>query len=584
MTDGPDDACPRWSPDGRRLTFTSTRGVGTFALYELDLATGGAQPLATPPGTVEDHAWSPDGSRILVLVAAPGAEQADALGSGRLGGDDDGPTWLPDVSSSADAGTLGRSLHLIDVASGTMRPAWPGGQNVWEAAWCGDDAIVAVTSEDEGEDGWYDASLVLVDLASGRSRVLRETEVQLGWACGNASGSCVAVVEAVCSDRLLVAGDLLLIDPGTGATRTVDTLGVDVSSLAWRDGERLLATGLRGVRPVALDVDTTAGRARELWTGTCTEDEYRPSAAPLGHGDALATVVCAWDRAPVLAVIQAGAERVLADSDHPGWQAIRAITGERRLIRWTAPDGLEIEGFLTLPHGEAPYPTILYVHGGPVYAFQDRPPTLPEIALVDAGYAVFAPNPRGSFGRGQEFAARVVGDMGGADNDDYLSGLDQLVRDGIADPTRIGITGTSYGGFMACWLPACDARFAAAVAISPVTDWYSEHFGSNLRAWVERFLEGEPSPGGQHSSRSPVLRPEGMRTPTLLTAGLHDDATPPGQAIEFHRRLRDRGIPTDLVLYPEEGHGVHSYPAMFDLVARTLDWFDRYLVAGRAAP
>src|SRR5262249_49571312 len=145
-----------------------------------------------------------------------------------------------------------------------------------------------------------------------------------------------------------------------------------------------------------------------------------------------------------------GGERVLADLGHDGTTARHAMLGDRRRLRWTAPDGREIEGFLTLPRGEPPFPAILHVHGGPIWASQDRPPHDGILALIEHGYAVFEPNVRGSTGHGRSFAELVVGDMGGGDTGDMLSGLDHLVAEGLADGDRIGIIGQSYGGFMAC--------------------------------------------------------------------------------------------------------------------------------------
>jgi len=185
---------------------------------------------------------------------------------------------------------------------------------------------------------------------------------------------------------------------------------------------------------------------------------------------------------------------------------------------------------------------------------------------------------RGSSGRGQEFAALVVGDMGGGDLGDLLAGLDQLVSDGLADPERLGIMGMSYGGFMSCWLPTQDPRFRAAAALSPVSDWYAERFGSNLGAWVGDFLDGEPRPGGgQYYDRSPVLFAHDDRTPTLLTAGGLDRATPPDQAIEFYNALVEQGVASDVVVYPGEGHGVHSLPALIDWTTRIVAWFQRHM-------
>ena len=115
---------------------------------------------------------------------------------------------------------------------------------------------------------------------------------------------------------------------------------------------------------------------------------------------------------------------------------------------------------------------------------------------------------------------------------------------------------------MACWLPTQDARFKAAVAFSPVTNWYSERYGSNLGAWVGDFLDGEPTArrAGSTTTAARCCSPSADRTPTLLTAGLLDRATPPDQAIEFHNALVEQGVASDVVIYPGEGHGVHYLP------------------------
>ena len=170
--------------------------------------------------------------------------------------------------------------------------------------------------------------------------------------------------------------------------------------------------------------------------------------------------------------------------------------------------------------------------------------------------------------------------MGGADARDDLAGVDALVERGVADPERIGVTGGSYGGFMSCWLPVVDQRFKASVAVSPVTDFYSQHWNSNIGAWDAWFLGGEPQDDApQYRERSPVFFADRVTTPTLLTAGTEDRCTPPGQAIEFSRALRARGVPVEVAIYPGEGHGVRKLPAYIDLVARTTAWFERFMPA-----
>jgi dipeptidyl aminopeptidase/acylaminoacyl peptidase len=418
---------------------------------------------------------------------------------------------------------------------------------------------------------------VLIEVATGIDRTVLESDVQLGWVQASPDGGRLAVVEALCSDRLVVAGDVLLLDPEGGDVVRVDTSHVDVAGIAWRDDERLLAIGIRDLDSVVLDVDAKAGTATERWMSHEACGGLFVSAAPVGEG--FVTVMQSAARAPELVVIgEDGSETTIVRTSHAGTELIRSSIGSRRSLAWTAPDGLEISGILTLPAGEPPFPLILAVHGGPVWAYQDLWPGVFGALMASRGYAILMSNPRGSWGKGRAFAAHVVGDMGGADAQDLLAGIDHMVSLGVADPERIGVTGGSYGGFMSAWLPCIDQRFRAAVAISPVTDWFSERFDSNLGSWASDFLGGDPIARQDHyRDRSPVFFADRNRTPTLLTAGANDRATPVGQAVEFHRALREHDVPSDVVRYPLEGHGVLDIPAAIDLITRSLSWFERFM-------
>jgi dipeptidyl aminopeptidase/acylaminoacyl peptidase len=580
ITHGPgDDTGPRWSPDGTTLTFVSDRvRKGRGQLYALDAGSiGEGRALTVLPGVVEHHRWSPDGTRILAVVAGEKAEQSDARGSGTFGDErGDEPDWLPDVASSDDEEEW-RSLWVIDVATGGTTRASRDGVNVWEATWLGDGAAVAVVSDAPGEGAWYQAALAVMDLAGGQERILYRGDVQLEFAEGSPDGTTVAVLEAVCSDRYVIAGDLLVIDVATGAVTRPAVPG-DVSSVRWR-GDRLLVAGLDRLDATVAEVDPRSGVTQELWrTAETISTFFQPAAAPLGSGGAFACVQHSVRRAPELLVVEDGAAKVLAETRHAGTEVRTATLGERRVLTWAAPDGWEIDGHLLLPEGEPPFPLLLDVHGGPIGAVTDGFLGIADAMLLARGYALLAPNPRGSTGRGRAFAAAVVGDMGGADALDDLAGVDAVVAMGLADPARIGVIGGSYGGFMAAWLPVIDPRFAVAISISPVTDWYSEHFNSSLTDWVGGFLDAIPEePGGDHHARSPVFGGERLRTPTLLTAGLRDRATPPGQAIEMYRALRARGVAAELAVYPLEGHGVRDLPAAIDVTARMLAFLDRHM-------
>ncbi|HEV8573040.1 MAG TPA: S9 family peptidase [Actinomycetota bacterium] len=591
VTHGPNtDSMPRWSPDGRRLAFLSDRDrKGLSQLYVLDLdRIGEARPGPVVEGTVEYLNWSPDGTRVLLGNVGFGGDRGVALGSGIVEAEDededeDRPSWLPVVQSPEDSGRW-RRLHVADLESGEARQASREGLNVWEAVWCGPETIAAVVSEDPEESAWFGARVALLDPATGEERIVYSSgrgDRQVGLPAASPSGRRLAVVQALASDRGFVAGDLVLIDPETGEATAAETLGADVTDIAWRDEGQLFFAGQRGLDTVAGEVDAESLEPRELWAGTESLGSRDPQGAPLGD-DAFVAFLESFERPPELAVFRNGKPETVASFAHDGTRYLSEVAGRLERVSWTAPDGTEIEGFLTVPEEPGPHPLVAFVHGGPIGRYQDHWSMGYAFTplLVSRGYAVFQPNPRGSTGRGQGFAELVVGDMGGGDAADVLAGIDALVERGVADPERLGVLGGSYGGFMAAWLPTQTDRFAASVSLSPVTDWYSEHWDSNIGRWDREFLRAEPTtPGGPYFERSPVMFASRVRTPMFLTAGLVDRCTPPGQAWEMFRALREHGVPAEIAVYPEEGHGVRTYPAFIDWCARTVGWFERWMPA-----
>jgi dipeptidyl aminopeptidase/acylaminoacyl peptidase len=582
VSSGPEhDAGARWSPDGSSLTFLSDRREkGRMQLYQLHLdGLGEAEALPEIEGTIEEHAWSPDGSRILVRTAGMHADGAGADGSGALEAEKDLPGWAPKVDSWEDR-LVWRRLWVVEVASGEVRALSREGLNVWEAEWCGAGAVVAVASEDPGESSWYTAPLVLIDAATGEDRVLATSDVQFGLPVAAPDGTRVAAIEAPCSDRQLVSGRAVLVDVASGATEIVELEDADITWLGWRANGSLAYAALRRGDTVLGEIDPATGERTEVWSTSESVGAWEPYAAVFGE-DGFALVRHGFDRPLEVAAVEAGTDRTVASFRHEGHDHARSLVGRAERVTWNAPDGLEIDGYLLAPAGDGPHPLIVQVHGGPVWSYAEWFPR-PSLAwLVSRGYAILMPNPRGSTGRGRTFLEGVIGDMGGADAHDDLAGVDALVERGIADPERIGVTGGSYGGFMSCWLPVVDQRFKAAVAISPVTDYFSQHWNSNIGAWDAWFLGGQPEDGApQYRERSPVFFADRVTTPTLLTAGTEDRCTPPGQAVEFYRALRANGVPAEVSIYPGEGHGVRKFPAYLDLVTRTTAWFERFMPAG----
>lgn len=590
LTYGPrSDSAPKWSPDGRTIAFLSDREqahINRLRLFDLETRTDRA--VSEVDGFVEALQWSPDGKTILLSVAGYGSDLAGAQGAMAISLDSDGagqPDWAPAIEGAPEAAAW-RSAWLYDLAADSVRCVTPAGINIWQAAWCGQHGIAAICSDQPEEDAWYAAEVRLIGI-EGSVRTLFKPADQLGWLAVSPSGETVAVVEAVCSDRNIVAGDLRLIDVASGAIDSGTMLDGDVVQLHWRGDDQLLYVAAQGPNTLVGLLDTATKSVTTLWQGgeRTPSGTMFPEVAPLGSSPAnFLFQVESFFEPPTLFAFEDGTEREIRRFGSPETDATVRPLGTARDFQWTAPDGLEIHGWLITPPGDGPHPLIMQVHGGPVW--YTRPLYIGRSAFAQmalaAGYALFQPNPRGSSGRGQAFARHVFGDMGGADTYDYLSGLDALEEAGIADPKRIGVTGGSYGGYISNWLITQDQRFAASVPVAPIGNWVSQHFTCNVPSFCQMFLDDHVSnPTGKYFAHSPVHHAGRVKTPTLNICGALDHITPPGQALEFHRALQGLGIESVLLTYPTEGHGVRTMPAIFDFNARVMAWFLKHMPADR---
>jgi dipeptidyl aminopeptidase/acylaminoacyl peptidase len=578
------DRLPKYSPDGRQVAFLSDRHkVGDFQLYLLDPVSGAARPTPPVEGWVEYLHWSPDGRRILLGVAGHGADVSGGQGAvTSKQAAEVVPSWIPAVETG-DESYRWRRAWVYELATDRVRQVSAADRNIWEVVWCGNEALAAVVSPGPGEGLWYTARLHIVEIDTGKSREVYTPQDQLGWPATSPSGTHLAIIEALCSDRWIVAGDLRLIETTSGKVQRVDTRGVDITYTEWRSDRQVLLAGHRGFETVVGLCDAVSGTFAEVWGSweMTTGGRYITVSGFNETGDCV-LVGESFLRAPEIAVIRQGEYQTVKSFDLGYTEQIKPIGAVER-VSWKAPDGLEIQGWLLRPKRKGPHPLVMNVHGGPVWHW--RPMWLGRwnmlvLMLVKRGYAVFFPNPRGGTGRGQEFIRHVLGEMGGADTYDYLSGLDHLVEQGIADPKRLGVTGGSYGGFMTSWLISQDARFAAAVPVAPVTNYVTAHLISNIPHFVALFLaDTYTNPGGKYFQRSPVMHAQKVKTPTLNICGALDRCTPPEEAVQFHNALLENDVKSVLVTYPEEGHGVRKFPAAIDYAARVVAWFEEHMAA-----
>ncbi|MFD4640215.1 prolyl oligopeptidase family serine peptidase [Lentzea sp. NPDC058436] len=580
LSDGKADAhSATWSADGAWIAYLAAKDPGRcHHVLHVEGLHGYQQILL--PGVAEQYAWSPSGHSILAGVADPGAEVAGAEGSGQRPGTAGSVHWLPSVDT-ATSRAPGRTLWLVDARKGTSRRV-PTGSTVWEAGWAGPNRAVVVESDGATESDWYVARLAVVDLATGVTTELHRGDRQLGRPAGSPNGRWVAVVEADCSDRDVIAGDLLLFDRD-GRARTVDTLRVDVTSVRWLDDRRLSFTGVRGLHSVVGVHNVMSGQSKELWATEAGLGGLHRADAYVRPDETVVAAVQEYRRPPSIVRRSATGSEVLATAADARTEVLRNQIGNCTAISWEAPDGETVEGLLVTPDRDGPHPLVVLLHGGPVFGF--RPRWLghtPLVALLASrGYAVLCPNPRGSSGRGREFTAAVFEDVGGGDGADVLAGIDHLTGLGLVDPDRIGVTGDCYGGYLTSWLVTQDDRFKAAVPVAPATHWRTIYSSSNIPRFVTNVLRAKPGPSGDlYDSRSPLTHVANVRTPCLNVAGALDLCTPAAEARQFHRALLDHGVESALVVYPAEGHGIRTFPAVVDHCTRVLDWFGRFMPAG----
>ena len=268
------------------------------------------------------------------------------------------------------------------------------------------------------------------------------------------------------------------------------------------------------------------------------------------------------------------------DGLKPSW-------GESVSLTWTNGD-FHIQGWLLLPAHYDPakkYPLIVEVHGGPASAVLSRwrgdAGGLSATAFSALDYFVLMPNPRGSYGQGEAFTQANRKDFGYGDLRDILAGVDTVLAKYPVDPNRVGILGWSYGGFMSMFAVTQTHRFRAAVAGAGISDWLSYYGENSIDQWMIPYFGAsaydDPAIYAKSSAMTFIKQ---AKTPTLIVVGDRDGECPAPQSFEFWHALRDSHVPTQLVVYPNEGHAFTDSSHRRDVLQRAVDWFALYMAPG----
>jgi len=563
---------PSWSPDGKTLAVIgSDTKAGIAAVYVL--RDGKMTALASVKGVASTARWSPDGRQIgfLATVGAKkltGAVEAGARQVGEIG-----------VAGDEDA----QRVAVVPAAGGEVRLVSPADTFVYEYDWTPDgNGFVVTSAKGNGDNNWWIATLGHVDAASGKLRVLAAPKVQMNMPHVSPDGRTVAFIGGLMSDFGSVGGDVYTV-PIEGGQPVDVTPGYKgtFNGIAWR-GRELLASVLAGSDAGIASVDPAARSTRLLWKGPVTASGSRDGRFVFSaDGKVAASVHEDFEHAPRIVAGRLGElAPVTRDNDDFAPQvAARSVT-------WTN-EGHDVQGWLIGPPKVDPgkkYPMIVQVHGGPAAAATPRYVAAGDNGnplardLVRAGYFIFMPNPRGSYGQGSAFGSANRRDFGGGDWRDILTGVDAAIKHAPVDGERLGLMGHSYGGFMTMWGVTHSTRFKAAVAGAGIANWISYYGQNGIDQWMVPFfgatMYDDPA---VYRAASPIESIKAAKTPTFVYVGERDVECPPAQSFEFWHGLKAMGVPTTLVVYEDEGHSLRKPEHQKDLRARELGWFDKYL-------
>lgn len=580
------DACemhPRWSPDGSALAFISDRArVDDFQIYVMPRAGGEAEQLThgarvNPPyRDISMFKWSPDGTRIAFLQKE---ETSKDITTRREKGFDE---------INFEAHPQFTRVVIVDVAARKTHVVTRGDVQVWEFDWAPNgQELILICSAAPYEWSWYDPWLARVSAKGGNPRkIFSRPTKQLGHPRWSPDGHHLAFVSSLWSDRGIIGGDLYVTDANGKNARVVsDGYAGTVSGVQWLDAQRLISVGyLQGQAAITqFDIE---GAAQNIWSGQGAFQESHTPKFSRAQNGTLAVVRSAPEMPREVWTFDS------SDPDASVWTQLTNLnksfqelaTGEHEIFEWTSRDGKAMQGILVKPLGASQrkrLPLIVHPHGGPtgISANEFFSPMRWTYHLTNRGFAVFMPNYRGSTGWGIEFAEANRGDLGGKDFEDIMAGVDALIERGIADPKRMGFGGWSYGGFLTAWCITQTNRFRAAVAGAAITNWKSFHGTSYLNRWDELHYNANPyERGGVYDKFSPMNFIENATTPTLILHGEKDGDVPVSQGHELFRALRERGVETELVIYPREPHGPGETAHVQDLITRVCDWFARHLL------
>ena len=538
-----------FAPDGRLLTIVEDQGTTRISI--------GDQTLTSFKGIAQAPRFSPDGKSVAVLATFNAQKQAGATQAG--------VRQVGEIGETNDE----QRIAVMPLAGGNLHSVTPPDRYVYEYDWIPDGSGFVITSA-QGI-----ATLDRVDLATGALTRIAAPSTQIDYPRVSPDGRTVAFIGGLMSDFGSVGCDVYTVPMGGGApTDSTNGYRGTFSSLVW-DRNGLSGSALVGDRMAIVPLGASAPAA-PLWNASVSMSAGDARFARSADGRTYATVVQDFGHAPEIYAGSVTSLRPITRSNDSWKPLVRAQN-----VTWKN-EGFDVQGWLLAPIDAAPAakaPMIVSVHGGPSAA--NTPGFVWQgwnADLLQAGYYLFLPNPRGSYGQGGAFMRANIRDFGGGDLRDILAGVDAAENAAPIDDSRLGLIGYSYGGFMAMWANTQTNRFKAIVSGGGVSDLLSYYGTNGIDEWMIPFIGksmyDDPAP---YWAISAIRTIKNAHTPTFLFAGERDVEVPPTQSVEYWHALQAMKVPVSLVIYPDEGHGIRAPEHVLDYRKRIVGWFDRYL-------
>ena len=561
----------QFSPDGSRLAFT--RSVDDESQLFLLPTTGGeAVQLSEHETSIGSYAWSEDGSKIIFVATEPRTEEEEEA---REAGYD--AIFVDEGPNGQQSGNW-NNLWLIEVESGAERRLTDTDHRIGSFSVAPNGDRILFTSRIENRRNQQNLSEIqLLEVEAGTIRRLTDNsapEGRLSWA---PDGRSFAYTARTDGEWELLLDKIWVMDPDGGGRRIVSgAFDGNIGNFVWTpDASAILFSGLHGTNNNLYRINLGSDSVEQI---TSSVGSLAPSSFSRDRVK-MAYVFQDFDTPADIWVGPTDGTGAVQLTDVNPTIIDELVLGQGEVIRWESRDGTEIEGILMLPaeYQSGRLPLLLHIHGGPAGVFRNSFSASNHV-WAGLGYAQLFPNVRGSSGYDDDLLRGNLRDIGSGDYEDLMTGVDELISRGIADPDKLGLRGWSYGGILGGWTITQTDRFKGASVGAMVSDWTSEYgpgFNHDVRLW---YIGGTPWDNtDEWRERSALTHVANVTTPTLVLHGINDRTDTEPQSMMFFQALKDQGKITRYIRFPREPHGFQEPRHQRTRDVEEIRWIQKYV-------